>query len=33
MRPGRCHYDPIGGVTVKSGGQTIDRYDDLSIDG
>jgi hypothetical protein len=32
VRPGRCHYESIGGVTMKSRGQTIDRYYDLSIE-
>jgi hypothetical protein len=33
VRPGSCHYKPIGGVTMESRGQTIDRYHDLTIEG
>src|ERR1700728_3376918 len=33
MRTGSCHYEPIGGITVKPRRQTVDRDYDLSIEG
>jgi hypothetical protein len=33
VRTGGCHYEPIGGITVKSRGQTAYRDYDLSIEG
>jgi hypothetical protein len=33
VRTGGCHYEPIGGIAVKSRGQTVYRDYDLSIEG
>jgi hypothetical protein len=33
VRTGRCHYEPIDWIAVKSRGQTVYRDYDLSIEG